>query len=98
MADTYRTAPSQYATVYTSTTATGGVAFGFNASSVKLTNDGAATAWVTFNSTVATTDDFQLSSGESIHLSQLGVGVYGVGIKSSAASTAGPSVRVGAWG
>lgn len=99
MADRYANFLSQFASVYTSTTGSGGVAFGFNAAHVKLINDGAGAMFVDLQSTSgATTDDYQLSSGETLELRGVGAGLFGAAFKSSAASTAGPSIRVGAWG
>jgi hypothetical protein len=96
MPDQNKTFSNQFATVYTSTTAAGGVGFGFNASRVMLTNDGAGMMLFTLASTgPATTGDYQLSSGETRDMAVL---TAGVGFKSTATSTAGPSIRVGAWG
>ncbi len=89
---------NQYATVYTSTTGSGGVFFGFQAGLVKVINDGAGIVLLTAAATGgATTNDFQLSSGETLELREVS-GTFGLGFKATGASTAGPSVRVGAWG
>lgn len=91
--------PNQYAHQGLVTSGDAAVAFGFNAGLVRVTNDGAGSAWLKFASTeggLASTADYRLSSGEALELRGMGAGIGGLCLH--ATSTGGPSVRIGAWG
>jgi hypothetical protein len=94
VADQHRSFPNQY----DQNLASSGLQvheFGFNAGYVRLTNDGAGAAFLTFNSTVGSTGGYQLSSGETLDWRNVGAPAWGVVVV--ATSTANV-VRVGAWG
>lgn len=92
-------APREFASEYTdnnlASTGLVGVGFGFAASRVRVTNDGAGRAFLSFKSTsVGSTGGFQLSSGETLDLGQFGGRVSGF---TAMATSTGVLLRVGAW-
>ena len=88
----------QFSTTLTLTSSGESLAFtsrgqGFNANWIRVANDGPKPCYLTFNSSVATTADGQLSSGETMVADKLVSNVMGV-----IASSSGGSVRILALG
>ena len=94
----YKSYPNEKIANNVASTGLASVDFGFPASQITVTNDGAGNAYYAFKSTeiaLATTGGFQLSSGESFTLRDVGVAISGMSW--AATSTAGIT-RYGAWG
>ena len=95
MADNFRAWPNEYLDGNHTSTGIAGSLFGFNASQVTVKNLGAGSAYLTFQSTVGSTADFVLSSGESLTIREIGTQIAGFG---AASSSTGNVLSVGAWG
>ena len=72
---------------------THGIALPWRATQITLVNDKAQNVYFSVNSTVATTNDFYLKSGESHTFAAL---IEVIGLATTTTST-GTTVRVGAW-
>ena len=85
----------QYSTSISATSTNTSVSFGFNATSIVLKNDGAASAFVNFSSPTATITNFELKVGETLSVSidkDNNSGWTGFGIICAPATTA--TVRI----
>ncbi len=70
--------------------------FGFQAGLIKIIVNAAGPAYIQMNGSVATTADYQLSTGDTLtDWYNVGAGLSGLSI---AATSTGMSLRVGAWG
>jgi hypothetical protein len=70
--------------------------WGFNAALVKIVIDGGGPAYLQLNGQSATTNDYKLSSGDTLtDWYDIGVGLAGISV---AATSTGISMRIGAWG
>lgn len=93
---TQKSFPNQAAENNLTSTGLVAVGFGFPASLVKIKNNGPGAAYLNAGSTSAgSTGGFKLSSGESLELRNLGLGISGFTL--TATSTA-VVCEYGAWG
>lgn len=75
---------------------TGAADFGFNAALLKMIVNGAGPAYIQFNGNPATTNDYQLSTGDTLtDWYDIGAGASTLSIGST---STGFSMRLGAWG
>lgn len=96
MTDYYKSFPNEAADNNLTSTGLVGVAFGFNAGAVRITNEGGGAAYIRLRSTgPASTGDYKLSSGLTMEVDSIGAGIFGF---SAAATSTANVLNYGAWG